>query len=187
MYFKEAGGMTLLVVNLQVKNINFRNMYCHCREMLPACRRLLFPLLHACNKGNRRRLHAGKRNGTVQSIILTDMILQEWIIKICCLHVYFVFPCRKAIFDAPPEDPNYQPLPEEDRPGGFNWGEGQRVGAEHEHDDWKKKNTKIENALPHTSLNQIIIMCSVRKYLYFPYGRTMEIPWRWLKNLTFLL
>ena len=28
---------------------------------LPACRRLLFPLLHACNKGNRRRLHAGKR------------------------------------------------------------------------------------------------------------------------------
>ena len=28
---------------------------------LPACRRLLFPLLHACNKGNRRRLHAGNR------------------------------------------------------------------------------------------------------------------------------
>ena len=85
------------------------------------------------------------------------------IIKICCFHVYFVFPCRKAIFDAPPEDPNYQPLPEEDRPGGFNWGEGQRVGAEHEHDDWKKKNnTKIENVIPHTSLNQIIIMCSVR-------------------------
>ena len=37
--------------------------------ILPACRRLLFPLLHAekgrrpfsaCNKGNRRRLHAGK-------------------------------------------------------------------------------------------------------------------------------
>ena len=28
---------------------------------LPVCRRLLFPLLHACNKGNRRRLHAGKR------------------------------------------------------------------------------------------------------------------------------
>ena len=26
---------------------------------LPACRRLLFPLLHAGNKGNRRRLHAG--------------------------------------------------------------------------------------------------------------------------------
>ena len=29
-------------------------------SLLPACRRLLFPLLHACNKGNRRRLHAGK-------------------------------------------------------------------------------------------------------------------------------
>ena len=27
---------------------------------LPACRRLLFPLMHACNKGSRRRLHAGK-------------------------------------------------------------------------------------------------------------------------------
>ena len=26
----------------------------------------------------------------------------------------------------------------------------------------KKNNTKIENTLPHTSLNQIIIMCSVR-------------------------
>ena len=31
-------------------------------EQLPACRLLLFPLLHACNKGNRRRLHAGKLN-----------------------------------------------------------------------------------------------------------------------------
>ena len=29
-------------------------------EHLPACRRLLFPLLHADNKGNRRCLHAGK-------------------------------------------------------------------------------------------------------------------------------
>lgn len=27
----------------------------------------------------------------------------------------------KTIMDAAPEDPNYQPLPE-DRPGGFNWG-----------------------------------------------------------------
>ena len=71
------------------------------------------------------------------------------IIKICCLHVYFVFPCRKAIFDAPPEDPNYQPLPEEDRPGGFNWGEGQRVGAEHEHDDWKT--TQYQNRKCHSS------------------------------------
>jgi len=29
------------------------------RFSLPACRCLLFPLLHACNKGNRGRLHAG--------------------------------------------------------------------------------------------------------------------------------
>ncbi|XP_019618806.1 PREDICTED: derlin-2-like [Branchiostoma belcheri] len=35
----------------------------------------------------------------------------------------------KWIFDAPPEDPNYAPLPEEDRPGGFRWGEGVRVGG----------------------------------------------------------
>ena len=49
--------------------------------------------------------------------------------------IFLVFVCRKTIFDAPPEDPNYQPLPEEDRPGGFNWGDGQRVGAENEHED----------------------------------------------------
>lgn len=35
---------------------------------------------------------------------------------------------RKAIFDTPDEDPNYNPLPEE-RPGGFAWGEGQRLGG----------------------------------------------------------
>ena len=35
--------------------------------------------------------------------------------------------CRKYIFEARVEDANYNPLPEE-RPGGFNWGEGQRVG-----------------------------------------------------------
>ncbi|XP_078064427.1 derlin-2 isoform X1 [Mustelus asterias] len=34
----------------------------------------------------------------------------------------------KAVFDIPEEDPNYNPLPE-DRPGGFNWGEGQRLGG----------------------------------------------------------
>ena len=33
---------------------------------LPACRRLLFPLLHACNKGNRKRLRAGKRGGSLK-------------------------------------------------------------------------------------------------------------------------
>lgn len=35
---------------------------------------------------------------------------------------------RKAIFDTPDEDPNYNPLPEE-RPGGFAWGEGQQLGG----------------------------------------------------------
>lgn len=35
---------------------------------------------------------------------------------------------RKAIFDTPEDDPNYNPLPEE-QPGGFAWGEGQRLGG----------------------------------------------------------
>ena len=33
----------------------------------------------------------------------------------------------KYLFDAPHEDPNYNPLPE-DRPGGFEWGQGAQVG-----------------------------------------------------------
>lgn len=37
----------------------------------------------------------------------------------------------KKIFDAQPDDPSYNPLPEE-RPGGFSWGEGARAG---ENDD----------------------------------------------------
>lgn len=35
---------------------------------------------------------------------------------------------RRAIFDNIEDDPNYNPLPEE-RPGGFAWGEGQRLGG----------------------------------------------------------
>ncbi|KAI9547153.1 Derlin-2 [Dissostichus eleginoides] len=34
----------------------------------------------------------------------------------------------KMLFDTPEEDANYNPLPEE-RPGGFAWGEGQRLGG----------------------------------------------------------
>ncbi|KAK1787568.1 hypothetical protein P4O66_016056, partial [Electrophorus voltai] len=37
-------------------------------------------------------------------------------------------PHRKMLFDTAEEDPNYNPLPEE-RPGGFPWGEGQRLGG----------------------------------------------------------
>jgi len=37
----------------------------------------------------------------------------------------------KWLCDAPREDPNYNPLPE-DRPGGFAWGEGARLGGENE-------------------------------------------------------
>ena len=40
---------------------NFAVDWILAEKMLPAYRRLLFPLLHA-EKGNRRRLHAGKKN-----------------------------------------------------------------------------------------------------------------------------
>ena len=40
-------------------------------QRLPACRRLPFPLLHASNKGNRRRLHAGKSRGFARVTIKT--------------------------------------------------------------------------------------------------------------------
>ena len=46
---------------------------------LPACRRLLFPLLHAENKGNRRRLHAGKNCAYIGKIL-----------KISCVRCNFV-------------------------------------------------------------------------------------------------
>lgn len=53
------------------------------------------------------------------------------------LHIYILLPYsfffRKAIFDGNEDDPNYNPLPE-DRPGGFNWGEGQRAGERDERD-----------------------------------------------------
>ena len=47
------------LITHQVHSFVFQNATGHILT-LPACRRLLFPLLHACNKGNRRRLHAGK-------------------------------------------------------------------------------------------------------------------------------
>lgn len=39
----------------------------------------------------------------------------------------------KSIFDSREADPNYNPLPEE-RPGGFDWGEGQPAGAADQRD-----------------------------------------------------
>lgn len=85
------------------------------------------------------------------SLMLGNSVMVD-LIGIAVGHVYYfledVFPeqpggfrilktpgIMKAIFDAAPEDPNYQPLPEEDRPGGFNWGDGQRVGQVAEHED----------------------------------------------------
>lgn len=39
----------------------------------------------------------------------------------CCVVNYY----RKTLFDPPPEDADYVPLPEE-RPGGFDWGANQQ-------------------------------------------------------------
>ncbi|XP_053560833.1 LOW QUALITY PROTEIN: derlin-2 [Bombina bombina] len=77
------------------------------------------------------------------SLLLGNPIIVD-LLGIAVGHIYFfledVFPNQpgggrilktpyilKAIFDAQEEDPNYNPLPE-DRPGGFAWGEGQRLG-----------------------------------------------------------
>jgi len=74
------------------------------------------------------------------SLLLGNSIVVDFI-GIVVGHIYYfledVFPNQnggfrilktpriiKALFDAPPDDPNYNPLPE-DRPGGFNWGEQQ--------------------------------------------------------------
>lgn len=43
-------------------------------------------------------------------------------------HVWLLVAHRKMLFETPEEDANYNPLPEE-RPGGFPWGEGQRLGG----------------------------------------------------------
>lgn len=45
-------------------------------------------------------------------ILLFDIII--------CILLYV---CRRTLFDAYPDDPDYTPPPE-DRPGGFNWGQG---------------------------------------------------------------
>ncbi|XP_028938283.1 derlin-2 isoform X2 [Ornithorhynchus anatinus] len=78
------------------------------------------------------------------SLLLGNSIIVD-LLGIAVGHVYFfledVFPNQpgggrilrtpsflKAIFDTADDDPNYNPLPEE-RPGGFAWGEGQRLGG----------------------------------------------------------
>ena len=41
----------------------------------------------------------------------------------------FVFIFSKYLLEGPEQDSNYDPLPEE-RPGGFDWGQGERLGDE---------------------------------------------------------
>ncbi|XP_048679674.1 derlin-2 isoform X2 [Lepidochelys kempii] len=78
------------------------------------------------------------------SLLLGNSIIVD-LLGIAVGHIYFfledIFPNQpgggrllktpsllKAMFDTPEDDPNYNPLPEE-RPGGFAWGEGQRLGG----------------------------------------------------------
>ena len=43
---------------------------------------------------------------------------------------------RKDIFDDRPTDPDYNPLPEDDRPGGFNWGGNDEINErDHPHEE----------------------------------------------------
>ncbi|XP_070572557.1 derlin-2-like [Ptychodera flava] len=84
------------------------------------------------------------------SLLLGNSIIVD-VIGIAVGHVYYfledVFPQQpggfkllktpgflKYIFDSPLEDPDYQPLPEDDRPGGFQWGQGQMLGAQNRED-----------------------------------------------------
>ncbi|KAL4223913.1 Derlin-2 [Mactra antiquata] len=79
------------------------------------------------------------------SLLLGNSVLVD-LMGISVGHIYYflenVFPQQpggfrilktpgflKSIFDGNEEDPNYNPLPEE-RPGGFDWGEGQQVGGD---------------------------------------------------------
>ena len=53
----------------------FRHIRLQSFAVLPACRRLLFPLLHAEHKRNRRRLHAGN--------------LQSFVVNVCIISIAF--------------------------------------------------------------------------------------------------
>uniref|UniRef100_UPI00398EAF41 derlin-2-like isoform X2 n=1 Tax=Pristiophorus japonicus TaxID=55135 RepID=UPI00398EAF41 len=81
------------------------------------------------------------------SLLLGNSVIVD-LLGIAVGHIYYfledVFPNQpggvkllvtpgflKAIFDGAEEDPNYNVLPE-DRPGGFNWGQGQRLGEQNE-------------------------------------------------------
>jgi hypothetical protein len=48
-------------------------------------------------------------------------------LALCVIQFFHICLPRKYLIDHHHDDPNYDPLPE-DRPGGFNWGEGQQLG-----------------------------------------------------------
>ena len=63
-----------------------------------------------------------------------SILLRFYLYELCqcywkASHYYVLSVClcfRKYIIDSHNEDPNYNPLPE-DRPGGFDWGQGQQL------------------------------------------------------------
>ncbi|XP_072163643.1 derlin-2-like [Diadema setosum] len=80
------------------------------------------------------------------SVLLGNSIIVD-LIGMIVGHIYFfledVFPSQRGGFkmlktpsilntllDTPPEDPSYNPLPEEERPGGYEWGGDQETQGE---------------------------------------------------------
>lgn len=64
-----------------------------------------------------------------------EIYLIYWLFILYKKLKFYMFSTRKWLFDMPPEDPDYNPLPEEERPGGFNWGEGVPAGGVEENAD----------------------------------------------------
>ena len=59
----------------------------------------------------------------MDTLVIKVKVFRAYVCKLC--NVLFLL--NKVIFDGTPEDPNYNPLPEE-RPGGFEWGAGGENG-----------------------------------------------------------
>lgn len=61
-------------------------------------------------------------------------------------NIYLYIYCRKSLFDEYVEETEYTPLPAEQRPGGFNWGEDERPNAENTADnDENAENQQANN------------------------------------------
>ena len=83
---------------------------------------------------SRQLMHGANYNSWVCCKLPLECVVADSVAIVMVVPVYtiilsrfaFAFTPRKRILDTNPEDTNYNPLPEEERPGGFDWGEGQR-------------------------------------------------------------